>query len=115
MTINPSFPEVVPADPAFLNDVRTGLSRSDKALLPKYFYDATGSELFEAITALPEYYPTRTEIGILDARGPEIAALLPKQTALIEFGSGSTAKLRRLRRWTEASGSQSWHSVLQTA
>ena len=98
MTVNPTFPEAVAADPVFLSDVREGLSKPRKTLSPKYFYDAAGSELFEQITALPEYYPTRTEIGILDARGPEIADVLPKQAALVEFGSGSTAKLRRLLR-----------------
>lgn len=98
MTVNPTFPEAVAADPSFLADVRSGLSNPRKTLSPKYFYDEAGSELFEAITALPEYYPTRTEIGILDRRGPDMAALLPKAAALIEFGSGSTAKLRRLLR-----------------
>ncbi len=96
MTVHPTFPESVAADPVFLADVRAGLSKPQKTLSPKYFYDAAGSELFEQITALPEYYPTRTEVGILDARGDEIAAYLPKQAALVEFGSGSTAKLRRL-------------------
>jgi len=98
VTVKPTFPEAVTADPIFLADVRAGLSKSQKTLSPKYFYDEAGSELFEAITALPEYYPTRTEIGILDERGPEIAALLPKAVALVEFGSGSTAKLRCLLR-----------------
>jgi len=98
VTVKPIFPTAVPADPVFLDDVRAGLTGGRKTLSPKYFYDAAGSELFEAITALPEYYPTRTEIGILDERGPEIAALLPKKAALVEFGSGSTAKLRRLLR-----------------
>lgn len=98
MTVNPTFPEAVAADPVFLADVRAGLSKPRKTLSPKYFYDAAGSELFEQITVLPEYYPTRTEISILDARGSEIAKVLPKQAALVEFGSGSTAKLRRLLR-----------------
>ena len=98
MTINPTFPDPTPVAPAFLDDVRAGLSRPQKALSPKYFYDAAGSDLFEKITRLPEYYPTRTEIGILDGRGPEIAALLPAGAALVEFGSGSTVKLRRLLR-----------------
>jgi len=96
VTVHPTFPESVAADSVFLADVRAGLSKPQKTLSPKYFYDAAGSELFEQITALPEYYPTRTEVGILDARGDEIAAYLPKQAALVEFGSGSTAKLRRL-------------------
>lgn len=103
MTIKPTFPDATPvaletAELAFLADLREGFSKPQKALSPKYFYDAAGSELFEAITRLREYYPTRTEIGILDARGPEIAALLPARAALVEFGSGSTAKLRRLLR-----------------
>ena len=98
MTINPTFSDATPVAPAFLDDVREGLSRPQKALSPKYFYDAAGSDLFEKITQLPEYYPTRTEIGILDGRGPEIAALLPAGAALVEFGSGSTVKLRRLLR-----------------
>ena len=98
MTINPTFSDPTPVAPAFLDDVREGLSRPQKALSPKYFYDAAGSDLFEKITQLPEYYPTRTEIGILDGRGPEIAALLPAGAALVEFGSGSTVKLRRLLR-----------------
>ena len=101
MTVKPTFPDATPValdDPAlaFLADVRDGLSRPQKALSPKYFYDAAGSDLFEAITRLPEYYPTRTEVGILDRSGPEIAALLPARAALVEFGSGSTVKLRRL-------------------
>ncbi|WP_238257080.1 L-histidine N(alpha)-methyltransferase, partial [Methylorubrum podarium] len=103
MTIDPRLTETSPAAPItedglFLADVWNGLGASPKALPAKYFYDAAGSGLFEQITALPEYYPTRTELGILDARGPEIAALLPKGAALVEFGSGSTAKLRRLLR-----------------
>jgi dimethylhistidine N-methyltransferase len=98
LTINPTFSDAQPVAPDFLDDVRAGLSRPQKALSPKYFYDAAGSDLFEKITRLPEYYPTRTEIGILDGRGPEIAALLPAGAALVEFGSGSTVKLRRLLR-----------------
>ena len=98
MTVKPAFPDampigLVPADLAFYEDVRVGLSRPRKALSPKYFYDAAGSALFEDITRLPEYYPTRTEIGILEARGQELAALMPHGAALVEFGSGSTVKL----------------------
>ncbi|SFM28748.1 L-histidine N(alpha)-methyltransferase [Methylobacterium pseudosasicola] len=103
MTVKPTFSDATPValdTPAlaFLADVRDGLSRPQKALSPKYFYDAAGSDLFEAITRLPEYYPTRTEVGILDRSGPEMAALLPARAALVEFGSGSTNKLRRLLR-----------------
>src|SRR5262245_41524951 len=73
-----------------------GLQRPLKQVSPKYFYDAVGSDLFEQITRLPEYYPTRTELGILRERGPEIAALLPKDAALVEFGAGATTKVRLL-------------------
>ncbi|CAO4151334.1 L-histidine N(alpha)-methyltransferase [Methylorubrum aminovorans] len=103
MTIDPRLTAASPAAPLsenglFLADVWDGLGASPKVLPAKYFYDAAGSALFEQITVLPEYYPTRTELGILDARGPEIAALLPEGAAFVEFGSGSTAKLRRLLR-----------------
>ena len=103
MTIDPRLTATSPAAPLsenglFLADVWDGLAASPKALPAKYFYDAAGSALFEQITALPEYYPTRTELRILDERGPALAALLPQGAALVEFGSGSTAKLRRLLR-----------------
>jgi dimethylhistidine N-methyltransferase len=79
---------------AFARDVLADLSQQPKRLSPKYFYDATGSELFEQITRLPEYYPTRTELEILKDRGPEIAAIIPDGAALIEFGAGATTKVR---------------------
>lgn len=81
---------------AFARDVVDDLSQHPKRLSPKYFYDATGSELFEQITLLPEYYPTRTELGILRDRRSEIAAFIPKGAALVEFGAGATTKVRRL-------------------
>src|ERR1700730_6536689 len=81
---------------AFARDAIDDLSQRPKRLSPKYFYDATGSELFEAITRLPEYYPTRTELSILTDCGGEIAAILPKGAALIEFGAGATTKIRLL-------------------
>lgn len=101
MTINPVFTDAVPVAPIdperqFLDDVLAGLSAPQKFLSAKYFYDAAGSDLFEAITRQPEYYPTRTELGILDAQGAAIAAALPARASLVEFGSGSTAKVRRL-------------------
>lgn len=83
-------------DRSFLQDVVAGLRAPQKHLSAKYFYDRRGSDLFEQITRLPEYYPTRTELAILDSYGPEIAAGLPPGAALVEFGSGSTAKVRRL-------------------
>src|ERR1700761_5767014 len=80
----------------FAREAIGDLSQKPKKLSPKYFYDSTGSELFEAITKLPEYYPTRTELSILRDRGNEIAALIPKGAALIEFGAGATTKVRLL-------------------
>ena len=63
---------------AFARDAIGDLSQQPKKLSPKYFYDATGSELFEAITRLPEYYPTRTELSILRERGSDIAKIIPE-------------------------------------
>ena len=80
----------------FADDVLDGLSQHPKRLSPKYFYDAAGSELFEQITLLPEYYPTRTELSILRDRGGAISAILPKDAALVEFGAGATTKVRLL-------------------
>jgi dimethylhistidine N-methyltransferase len=81
---------------AFARDVIDDLAQHPKRLSPKYFYDATGSELFEQITLLPEYYPTRTELGILRDRGSEISAIIPRGAALVEFGAGATTKVRSL-------------------
>ncbi|MES2752918.1 MAG: L-histidine N(alpha)-methyltransferase [Pseudomonadota bacterium] len=83
-------------DTAFAADVIAGLTQMPKRLPPKYFYDEAGSKLFEQITLLPEYYPTRTELGILRDRGTEIAAAIPKGAALVEFGAGATTKVRLL-------------------
>jgi L-histidine Nalpha-methyltransferase len=85
-----------PARDAFAADVMAGLSASPKNLSPKYFYDLAGSALFERITRLPEYYPTRAEIGILQDNAPAIASMFPPGSALIEFGSGSSRKARIL-------------------
>ncbi|MFF7177404.1 L-histidine N(alpha)-methyltransferase [Streptomyces sp. NPDC008121] len=76
-------------------DVLHGLTRTPKQLPPKWFYDARGSELFEEITRLPEYYPTRAEREILATRAPEIAAATGART-LVELGSGSSEKTRFL-------------------
>ncbi|MFJ2722063.1 L-histidine N(alpha)-methyltransferase [Streptomyces sp. NPDC087437] len=76
-------------------DVQNGLTSDPKTLPPKWFYDARGSELFEQITELPEYYPTRAEREILAGRSAEIAAALPART-LVELGSGSSEKTRLL-------------------
>jgi dimethylhistidine N-methyltransferase len=83
-----------PVTGEFAADVLAGLMAMPKRLSPKYFYDRIGSELFERITALPEYYLTRCDAGILTAHGKDIAALVPKGAALVEFGSGSCAKTR---------------------
>src|SRR5579862_5016867 len=81
---------------AFARDAVDDLSQHPKRLSPKYFYDATGSELFEQITVLPEYYPTRTELSILRRHGHAISAIVPQGAALVEFGAGSTTKVRLL-------------------
>lgn len=88
-----------PLDPEFAvfgQDVLDGLSHQPKKLSPKYFYDHAGSELFEEITRLPEYYPTRTELAILRDRAADIDAFIPDGAALVEFGAGSTTKVRLL-------------------
>ena len=82
----------VAADPHFRADVLAGFARRPRAIPARWFYDRHGSELFEAITALPEYYPTRTEAAILAAIRPELAALTGEGRAVVEFGSGSSAK-----------------------
>ncbi len=82
---------------ALRTDVRAGLSADPKVLPPKYFYDARGSELFDEITRLPEYYPTRTETAILTERAAETAELSRART-LVEFGSGTSTKTRLLLR-----------------
>jgi L-histidine N-alpha-methyltransferase len=77
------------------DDVRAGLSREPKELPPKYFYDERGSELFDRITELPEYYPTRCERAILNRRAPVIVDLA-EANELVELGSGSASKTRAL-------------------
>jgi L-histidine N-alpha-methyltransferase len=88
---------LTPADAhvALRTDVLLGLTAHPKELPPKYFYDARGSALFEQITALPEYFPTRTEAALLAAHVDEIAARSGAAT-LVELGSGSSAKTRLL-------------------
>lgn len=76
-------------------DVRTGLTAEPKWLPPKWFYDSRGSELFEEITRLPEYYPTRAEREVLARHAPDVAALTGAKT-LVELGSGSSEKTRLL-------------------
>ncbi|MCR6658501.1 MAG: ergothioneine biosynthesis protein EgtB [Asticcacaulis sp.] len=84
------------SDDGFAADVVGGLSARQKSLSPKYFYDATGSELFEAICRLDEYYPTRTETALLTRIAPELTAGIPADAVLVEFGSGASEKTRLL-------------------
>ena len=84
------------AESAFEHDVMTGLTAKPKWLPPKYFYDEKGAQLFDDITLLPEYYPTRAELSILREHAGDIARLVPPGAALIEFGSGSSVKARIL-------------------
>lgn len=83
------------AERALRSDVREGLTLTPKSLPPKWFYDGVGSDLFDQITRLPEYYPTRTEAGILSANAADIAAASGADT-LVELGSGTSEKTRIL-------------------
>lgn len=86
------------ADPAFRHDIVAGLSRRQKATPPVWLYDRHGSELFEAITQLPEYYPTRTETALLARHGADFAAAAGRDRAVVEFGAGSARKTPHLLR-----------------
>ena len=77
---------------AFRDDALAGLSATIPAVPARWLYDRTGSELFDAITKLPSYYPTRTETALLQSIMPEAAARIPKGTAVVEFGAGSATK-----------------------
>ncbi len=90
------FHDLHPDSENFRADVLNGLAQPRKALAPKYFYDARGSELFEAICDLPEYYPTRTELAMMQAHAPAMAHLLGPHCLLIEYGAGSGRKTRVL-------------------
>jgi iron(II)-dependent oxidoreductase len=87
--------QVLDVRDSLADDVRDGLTRSLRELPPKYFYDARGSELFDRITTLPEYYPTRAEREILNRRAPQIVRS-SHAAELIELGSGSASKTRAL-------------------
>lgn len=80
----------------FLDDVLQGLSQTEKTLPCQYFYDEAGSILFEQITELPEYYPTRTEISILEQYRSDIAEKMGPNTLLVEYGAGASTKTRIL-------------------
>jgi dimethylhistidine N-methyltransferase len=81
---------------SFRDDVLAGLAARQKAIPPKYFYDERGVELFERICELPEYYPTRTEMAIMDRHVDEMVRLLGPDAQLVEFGSGASVKTRLL-------------------
>ena len=81
-----------PATGEFATAVLSGLARTPRSVPCRFFYDARGSELFEEITKLEEYYPTRVETALLEAYGEEIAALAGPGRVLVEFGSGSSRK-----------------------
>jgi len=85
-------------DPAFRRDIVEGLSRPDKKTPPVWFYDRRGSELFEQITDLPEYYPTRTETALLERHGADFAEAIGPGRAVLEFGAGSSRKTPHLLR-----------------
>src|SRR5262249_50910603 len=88
--------DYAPERDRFLADVLAGLGRPHKELPCKYFYDERGSQLFEQICGLKEYYLTRTELGIMRRHAAEMAARLGDNCLLIEFGSGSSRKTRLL-------------------
>ena len=87
-------PEPIMPQSEFAEDALRGLTTMPKRIPAKYFYDAAGSALFEDITELTEYYPTRCELAILRDHGKDIAKLIPEGAALVEFGTGSTKKAR---------------------
>jgi dimethylhistidine N-methyltransferase len=91
-----AYHDLLPPQKAMLDDVLAGLRQTPKRIAPKYFYDARGCELFDAICALPEYYPTRTELAIMTAEAPAMAAALGADCTLIEIGCGNSAKSQRL-------------------
>jgi L-histidine N-alpha-methyltransferase len=86
------------ADSAFRDDVLAGLAAPIRAVPARWLYDRRGSELFEAITELPEYYLTRTETGLLERYSKEVARIAGRGNAVIEFGSGASTKTRILLR-----------------
>ncbi|HKX76996.1 MAG TPA: L-histidine N(alpha)-methyltransferase [Novosphingobium sp.] len=88
----------------FRSDVLHGLAQARKSIPARWFYDHRGSHLFEAITRLPEYYPTRTEIAILEACRPALAQAIGPGRAVVEFGAGSLTKTPLLLEGLDAAG-----------
>lgn len=98
MLLTDEAPAVSHIDPAFRRDMLEGLARTPKATPPIWFYDRKGSELFEQITDLPEYYPTRTETALLGRHGLDFAVAVGEGRAVVEFGAGSSRKTPHLLR-----------------
>jgi dimethylhistidine N-methyltransferase len=98
MLLTHDMPAARTIDPAFRRDILAGLARSPKTTPPIWFYDRRGSELFEDITDLPEYYPTRTETALLAGHGSDFAAAIGSGRAVVEFGAGSARKTPHLLR-----------------
>ena len=90
------FEDLHPPKSDFRADVLLGLSKPQKAIEPKYFYDQAGSEIFDRITNAPEYYLTRTELALLEKIGPEIRTVVGGQAVVLEPGAGSSVKIRSL-------------------
>lgn len=89
---------------SFLDDVLEGLSRPQKTISPKYFYDQRGSEIFEEITQIEDYYPTRTEASIFEVAFPELAEQFPTGGVIAEYGSGASVKTIALIRALKPAG-----------
>ncbi len=85
-----------PEESEFARAMRTALAQRPRQIAPKFFYDAAGSALFERICALPEYYPTRTELALLRRHAPEMAGCVGPGAEIVEFGAGSSRKVRLL-------------------
>ena len=98
MDTNLARPQTIasPEQDGFAGNLLNGLRKTSKEIACKYFYDEAGSELFDAICDLPEYYQTRTEMALLTRHAPEIAALMGEGVEIVEFGAGSLRKVRIL-------------------
>ena len=96
LPVRATFHDFAPEPESFRDCVLTGLSQRPKEIPCRFLYDERGSELFEAICETPEYYPTRTETAILGDCADEISAIMGPQCQLVEFGSGSSRKVRLL-------------------
>ena len=86
----------------FMRDMQTALSQTPKRISPKYFYDQAGSALFDRICELPEYYPTRTELSILQSHAGDMSNCMGENADIIDFGAGSLQKFVICSMWREA-------------